>query len=348
MSRADRFLRACRQEPVDCTPVWIMRQAGRYLPEYRAVREKVRFLELCKTPELAAQVTLQPVDILGVDAAILFSDILVVCEAMGMSLILEDKGPEFPQPLRTAAEVEKLHVPDPEVELRYVMDAIRLIRRGLDGRVPLIGFCGAPWTLAAYMIEGKGSRSFEKAKALLFSDEPLAHALLGKLADSLALYLNAQLAAGAQALQIFDSWAGALSPADYRIFGAPYIARIISALKRDKANPQPVIVFGVETGELLGQLADTGADVVGVDWRVPLDEARKRVGTHVALQGNLDPASLFLPRSKLEARVRSTLAEARAAGGGHIFNLGHGILPPTPVESAKAVVELVHALSSSS
>ncbi len=342
MSRQDRFLRACRQEPVDKTPVWIMRQAGRYLPEYRAVREKVKFLELCKTPELAAQVTLQPVDLLGVDAAILFSDILVVCEAMGMELILEDKGPEFPQPLRSAADVASLGMPDPEVELRYVMEAIRLIRRGLDGKVPLIGFCGAPWTLAAYMIEGKGSRSFEKAKALLFSDEALAHSLLEKLSDALVLYLNAQLAAGAQALQIFDSWAGALSPSDYRKFGAPYIARIIGSLKRDPVSPQPVIVFGVETGELLGQLAATGADVVGVDWRVPLDEARKRVSPKVALQGNLDPAALFLPRDQLEVRVRAVLAEAKAAGGGHIFNLGHGILPPTPVASAKALVEIVH------
>jgi uroporphyrinogen decarboxylase len=331
------FIDACFRRPVPRTPVWIMRQAGRYLPEYRAVREKVKFLELCKTPDLAAQVSLQPVDILGVDAAILFSDILVVPEAMGMELILEDQGPQFPHPLRGMADVEKLHVPDPESELRFVGDTIRLLRTSLS--VPLIGFCGAPWTLAAYMIEGKTSRSFEKAKAALFSDEALAHALLTKITDSLIAYLNMQLAAGAQALQIFDSWAGALGPDDYARFGAPYIARLIAGLKRDG---QPVIVFGVETGELLGQLAKTGADVVGVDWRVSLDDARKRVGSNVALQGNLDPAALFLPEDKLRPRVDRVLTQARTAGPGHIFNLGHGILPGTPVANVQALVRQVH------
>ena len=343
MSHADRFLNACRGLPVDRTPIWIMRQAGRYLPEYRAVRSKVPFLTLCKTPDLAAEVTLQPVDILGVDAAILFSDILLVCEAMGMELILEDQGPQFPSPLKTRADVDRLHVPDPEQELGFVPEAVRRIRRALDGRVPLIGFCGAPWTLAAYMIEGKTSRSFEKAKALLLGDDALAEALLGKLSDALVLYLNAQLAAGAQAVQIFDSWAGALGPEDYARLGAPYIARIIRGLKRD--SNQPVIVFGVETGELLGQLAETGADVVGVDWRVPLDQARSRVGPSVSLQGNLDPTSLFLPRARLEQRTRRVLEQADLAGGGHIFNLGHGIMPGTPVEAAQALVELVHAHS---
>ena len=343
MTQADRFLNACRGLPVDRTPIWIMRQAGRYLPEYRAVRGKVPFLTLCKTPDLAAEVTLQPVDILGVDAAILFSDILLVCEAMGMELILEDQGPQFPSPLKSRADVDRLHVPDPEQELAFVPEAVRRIRRALDGRVPLIGFCGAPWTLAAYMIEGKTSRSFEKAKAMLLADDALAEALLGKLSDALVLYLNAQLAAGAQAVQIFDSWAGALGPEDYARLGAPYIARIIRSLKTD-AN-QPVIVFGVETGELLGQLAQTGAGVVGVDWRVPLEQARARVGPSVALQGNLDPTSLFLPLPRLEQRARRVLQQADLAGGGHIFNLGHGILPGTPVEAAKALVELVHAHS---
>src|SRR5260370_22670973 len=271
-----RFIEACYRRPVDRTPIWLMRQAGRYLPEYRAVREKVSFLQLCKTPDLAAEVTLQPVDILGVEAALLFSDILVVPEAMGMQLVLEDQGPEFPSPLRTQAEVARLRVPEPEQELGLVMEAIRRVRRQLAGRVPLIGFCGGPWTLAAYMIEGRTSRSFEKAKAALMGDEKLAQALLSKITESLIGYLNAQLAAGAQALQIFDSWAGALGPEDYARLGAPYLARVIQGLKPDPREPHPVLVFGVETGELLGQLAATGADVVGVDGRERPPPARRR------------------------------------------------------------------------
>src|SRR3954452_7886237 len=219
MSRADRYLRACKREEPDCTPVWFMRQAGRYLPEYRAIRSKVGFLELCKTPDLAAEVTIQPVDRIGVDAAILFSDILVVCEAMGLPLELEDQGPRFPEPLKSRADVDRLRVPDPGEGLGFVLEAIRVSKRQLAGKVPLIGFCGAPWTLAAYMIEGKTSRGFEKAKAALFSDEKLAQALLGKISDTLIAYLNAQLAAGAHALQIFDSWGGALGPEDYAKFG---------------------------------------------------------------------------------------------------------------------------------
>src|SRR5712675_821817 len=292
MSRADRFIKACRGEQPDCTPVWFMRQAGRYLPEYRAVRAKVSFLTLCKTPELAAEVTLQPVDIVGVDAAILFSDILVVPEVMGMHLVLDDAGPQFPEPLRGPADARRLHVPDPESELRYVLDAVRLARKQLAGKVPLIGFGGAPWTLAAYMIEGCTSRSFERAKAALLGDEAFAHELLSRISEALTRYLQAQLDAGADAVQIFDSWAGALAPSDYARLGAPYIARVVQGLRRERK--QPVIVFGVETGE----------DVVGVDWRVPLDEARGRVGPAVALQGNLDPASLFLPATVLESRVR--------------------------------------------
>ncbi|MFN2549543.1 MAG: uroporphyrinogen decarboxylase [Myxococcales bacterium] len=337
---AHRFIEACFRRPVDRTPIWLMRQAGRYLPQYRAVREKVSFLQLCKTPDLAAEVTLQPVDVLGVDAAILFSDILVVPEAMGMELILEDQGPQFPQPLKNRSDVDRLHVPDVERELGYVTEAIRRVRKALANRVPLIGFCGAPWTLAAYMIEGRTSRGFEKAKAALMADERLAHALLSKISDALVGYLNAQLAAGAQALQIFDSWGGALGPEDYARFSAPYIARVIQSLHREG---QPVIVFGVETGEVLAQLAATGADVVGVDWRIPLDEARGRVGPAVALQGNLDPASLFLPLAEQRKRVARVLELADRAGAGHVFNLGHGILPTTPVENAKALVEQVHA-----
>jgi len=316
-----------------------MRQAGRYLPEYRAIRSKVGFLELCKTPDLAAEVTIQPVTRLGVDAAILFSDILVVSEAMGMSLELEDKGPHFPQPLRSHADVDRLRVPEPEEALGFVLETVRRTKKQLAGTVPLIGFCGGPWTLAAYMIEGKTSRSFEKAKAALLGDEPLAFALLGKISDALTAYLQAQLDAGADALQIFDSWAGALAPDDYARIGAPYVARVVRGLRR---TGQPLTVFGVETGELLGILAGTGADMVGVDWRVPLPEARRRAGDGVALQGNLDPASLFLPHPVLEERVRRVLDGARAAGRGHVFNLGHGILPTTPPENARLVVDLVH------
>src|SRR5438067_267185 len=339
MSRADRYLRACRREEPDCTPVWFMRQAGRYLPEYRAIRSKVGFLELCKTPDLAAEVTIQPVTRLGVDAAILFSDILVVSEAMGLPLELEDKGPHFPQPLRSHADVDRLRVPDPEEGLGFVLEAVRTTKKRLAGTVPLIGFCGAPWTLAAYMIEGKTSRSFEKAKAALLGDESLAFALLGKISDALTAYLQAQLDAGADALQIFDSWAGALAPYDYARIGAPYISRVLRGLRR---QGQPVTVFGVETGELLGLLAGTSADMVGVDWRVALTDARARVGTGVALQGNLDPASLLLPAPVLEERVRLVLADARGAGRGHVFNLGHGILPATPPGNAQLVVDLVH------
>ena len=316
-----------------------MRQAGRYLPEYRAIRSKVGFLELCKTPDLAAEVTIQPVTRLGVDAAILFSDILVVSEAMGMSLELEDKGPHFPQPLRSHADVDRLRVPEPEEALGFVLETVRRTKKQLAGTVPLIGFCGGPWTLAAYMIEGKTSRSFEKAKAALLGDEPLAFALLGKISDALTAYLQAQLDAGADALQIFDSWAGALAPDDYARIGAPYVARVVRGLRR---TGQPLTVFGVETGELLGILAGTGVDMVGVDWRVPLPEARRRAGDGVALQGNLDPASLFLPHPVLEERVRRVLDGARAAGRGHVFNLGHGILPTTPPENARLVVDLVH------
>src|SRR3954465_3792850 len=294
MSRADRYLRACKREEPDCTPVWFMRQAGRYLPEYRAIRSKVGFLQLCKTPDLAAEVTIQPVERLGVDAAIPFRDTRGGAEAMGLALELEDKGPHFPEPLQSRADVDRLRVPDPRESLGFVPGTIRGAKkppegkRRLGGKGPLIGFCGGPWALAADMIEGKTSRSFEKAKAALLSDESLASALLTKISDALIAYLQAQLDAGADALQIFDSWAGALAPDDYSRIGSPYIARVIRSLRREG---QPVTVFGVETGELLGVLAGTGADMVGVDWRIPLSDARKRTGDGVALQGNLDPAS---------------------------------------------------------
>jgi len=257
-----------------------------------------------------------------------------------LALELEDKGPHFPQPLRSHADVDRLRVPDPGEALGFVLETVRRTKKELAGTVPLIGFCGGPWTLAAYMIEGKTSRSFEKAKAALLGDEALASTLLGKISDALIAYLQAQLDAGADALQIFDSWAGALAPDDYARIGAPWIARVVRGLKR---NGQPLTVFGVETGELLGILSGTGADMVGVDWRVSLSEARRRTGDAVALQGNLDPASLFLPQPILESRVRRVLEDARAAGRGHVFNLGHGILPTTPPDNAKLVVDLIAA-----
>jgi uroporphyrinogen decarboxylase len=333
----DRILRAARRQPVDVTPVWLMRQAGRYLPEYRAIRGKVQFLELCKTPDLAAEVTVQPVTRLGVDAAIIFSDILIPVEAMGMELELGDRGPHFPQPLRTSADVERLAIPDPEEATGFLAEAIRRTRRALSDSVPVIGFAGAPFTLAAYMVEGGGSKSFILIKRLLFEQPKLAHALFEKLTETLIPYLKMQVAAGARLVQIFDSWGGELGPQDYEAFALPYLQRMVAALQ---ATGVPVIVFGTSMSTLLPQLVRTGADVIGCDWRIHLDEARARVGPEVALQGNLDPLALFLPAAELDARVRDILR--RAGPVGHIFNLGHGILPPTSPEAAKAMVDAVH------
>lgn len=337
MSRADRFLRACRGEPTDTTPVWIMRQAGRYLPEYQAIRAKVSFMELCKRPDLATEVTLQPVDRLGVDAAILFSDILTPLEGMGAAVTIGDGGPHLPNPVRDEKAIDALHLLEPAEGVPYVLDAVRSIRRALDGRVPLIGFCGAPFTLLAYLVEGGGSKSFVETKRLLFQRPELAHRLLDKLATSMGRYLAGQIEAGVQAVQIFDSWAGVLTPADYEAYAQPYVRKIIQMLPAPRV---PVIVFGTETPALLERMRDTGADVVGVDWRIELDVARARLGRAVVVQGNLDPCALFAPRAELERRVKDVLA--RGGGIGHVFNLGHGILPPTPVDAAIAMVEMVH------
>jgi uroporphyrinogen decarboxylase len=343
MARADRLLRALRGEPVDTTPVWIMRQAGRYLPEYRAARARAGdFLTLCKTPELACEVTLQPVDRLGVDGAILFSDILIPIEKMGVPLhFAEDAGPRL-QPVRDAAGIDALRVPDPEAELGFVLDAIRLVRRGLDGKVPLIGFAGAPFTLLTYVVEGQTGKQFTETKRLLFGAPEAGHRLLAKLAECVSVYLAAQIRAGAQAVQLFDSWVGQLAPEDFRVFAAPYVARIVEALKPLGA---PIIYFANDGATLLGDAAKLGADALGVDWRVPLAEARARVGAGVTLQGNLDPCALFAPRAELERRVAAILAAAR--GTRHVFNLGHGILPPTDPEQAVALVEMVHRLGTS-
>jgi uroporphyrinogen decarboxylase len=335
----DRFLRACRRLPVDRTPVWFMRQAGRYMPEYRTLRARHSLLEICAEPELAAEVTLQPVRALGVDAAILFADILLPLIPMGLQLeFAAGEGPVIHNPVRSAADVAALRPVEVEAALGHVLAAVRLVRRQLDGQVPLIGFAGAPFTLACYLIEGGSSRNFLRAKRLMYGDPETWHALLGRLAQVVGDYLAAQVAAGAEAVQLFDSWAGALSPADYEEYALPHSRTVLSRLS---TTGVPVIHFGTDTATLLPLMAQAGGDVIGLDWRTPLDWGWAQIGADRAVQGNLDPAALFAPRPELERRVRHVLAQA---GGqpGHIFNLGHGILPETPVENARAVVELVH------
>jgi len=333
----DRFLRACRREPVDQTPVWFMRQAGRYMPEYRALRERHSLLELCRTPELAVEVTLQPIRAFGFDAAILFSDLLIPLDPLGLPFDFHSgEGPVVEKPLRSRADVEALRRFEPREELGMVLEAIRLLRRELE--VPLIGFAGAPFTLATYAIEGGSSKNLARTKELMYGDPDTWHRLAGLLAEVVADYLRAQVEAGAQAVQLFDSWIGALDEADYREFALPHVRRIFDGLE-GLAVPQ--IHFGTATGHLLAVQREAGGTVIGVDWRTPLDEGWERAGDDVAVQGNLDPTLLFAPRERLLARVDDVL---RRAGGrpGHIFNLGHGILPGTPVESVKAVVEHVH------
>jgi len=332
----DLFLRACQRQDVERTPVWMMRQAGRYLPEYQATRARAGgFLDLCRNPELACEVTLQPIDILGADAAILFSDILVVPEAMGMELTFgTGEGPKFPQPVTCRADVERLPIPDPEVELDYVMAAIRTIRKGLDGRVPLIGFTGSPWTLATYMVEGGGSKTFSKVKKMAFDDPAAMHMLLEKLADSVAAYLNAQIANGAQAVQIFDTWGGILTTRDYREFSLAYMQRIIEQLNRENEGRRvPVILYTKGGMGWLEAMADTGCDVVGLDWSIDIDQARERVGHRVALQGNMDPCMLYASPERIRAEVKDILAKF-GQHNGHVFNLGHGITPDVSPEHA--------------
>jgi uroporphyrinogen decarboxylase len=338
MSRADRLLRALRGEPVDTTPIWIMRQAGRYLPEYRATRARAGdFLTLCKTPELACEVTLQPVERLGVDGAILFSDILIPIEQMGVPLSFSDEGGPRLTPVRDAAGIDALRVPDPAEDMPYVLEAVRLIRQELAGRVPLIGFSGAPFTLLTYVVEGQTGKQFTDTKRLLFAAPEVAHRLLGKLTETVISYLRAQIRAGAQIVQLFDSWVGQLGPDDFRVFAAPYVARVIAALRGEGA---PIIYFANDGATLLADAARLGADALGLDWRVPIAEARARTGADVTLQGNLDPCALFAPVAEIERRAAEILANAR--GTRHVFNLGHGILPPTDPAHAAALVEIVH------
>ena len=343
----DRYLRALLKQPIDRTPVWIMRQAGRYLPEYRATRERAGdFLTLCKTPELACEVTLQPLERFELDAAILFSDILTIPDAMGLGLSLnEGEGPRFSSPLRDTAAINQLSIPDPEQELRYVMDAVRIIRQALDGRVPLIGFSGSPWTLATYMVEGRSSRDFARTKALMFNEPGAMHQLLDTLSDSIALYLNAQIAAGAQAVMIFDTWGGALSHRDYLEFSLQPMRRIIEQLNRQaEGRPVPITVFTKGGGQWLEEITDCQCDAVGLDWTTDIGVARSRVGDRVALQGNMDPAILHSSPERIRQEVDSILA-AYGHGSGHIFNLGHGVTPPTPPDHLKVMIDSVHELS---
>jgi uroporphyrinogen decarboxylase len=337
--RESRFLKACRGEPTDVTPVWFMRQAGRYMSEYRALRSKVSFLELCKNPALATQVTVEAAERLDVDAAILFADILLILQPLGFDLeFAKGEGPVIHNPIRTAADVDRVRpLPDPE-PLSYVFDAVRSIRSALRPSLPLIGFAGAPFTLACYAIEGGGSRHYDKAKTFMYSDPGAWDALMARLVEATAAYLNAQAHAGAQVLQLFDSWVGNLAPVDYARFVQPHMRRLFAAL----APGVPVIHFGTDTNSLLELQRDAGGNVIGLDWRVELDAAWDRLGPGVGVQGNLDPVVLFAPRDEVQRQVTRVLDQA-AGRPGHIFNLGHGILPTTPVDTVIAVVDMVRA-----
>ncbi|TWI09441.1 uroporphyrinogen decarboxylase [Aerolutibacter ruishenii] len=348
----DRFLRALRREPVDCTPVWLMRQAGRYLPEYRASRAAAgSFLGMAKNPELACEVTLQPLRRFPLDAAILFSDILTVPDAMGLGLYFVDgEGPRFERPVRSAADIARLAVPDMGTELRYVMDAVSLIRRELNGSVPLIGFSGSPWTLACYMVEGGGSDNYAKVKSLALNDPAAMHRLLEITTDAVIAYLSAQRAAGAQALQVFDTWGGVLSPAMYREFSLRYLKRIAQELPRGEGvDRTPLILFGKGNGAYVEELAATGTEGVGIDWTVDLGDAARRTGGRVALQGNLDPVTLYASPEAIRGEVGHALDSYRDGNNGsregHVFNLGHGMSPDMDPEHVAVLVDAVHELS---
>lgn len=335
------FIRACKRQETERTPVWIMRQAGRYLPEYRAIREKYDFLTTCKTPELAAEVTVQPIDIIKTDAAILFSDILVIPEAMGMHLeLIESKGPVFHDPIRDQQAIENLQTEGIVERLNYVMEAIKVTKERLNNRVPLIGFSGAPWTLATYMVEGKGSKNFETVKSFMYQEPAAMHELLQKLADSVVEYLNAKIAAGCDAVQIFDTWAGILSPSDFEEFSLKYIRYICDNLQTGGA---PVIVFAKGVSSY-GALAELKCDSLGVDWTKELGAVRREINGSKALQGNMDPTVLYAPKEKIRQETERVL-QSYGFGSGHVFNLGHGITPKTPVENTQYFVECVKELS---
>ncbi len=343
----DRYLRALAKQPVDVTPVWMMRQAGRYLPEYRATRAQAGdFMSLCKNAELACEVTLQPLRRYPLDAAILFSDILTIPDAMGLGLYFETgEGPKFERPIQSMQDVAKLPVPDPEQELGYVMNAVRTIRRELKGEVPLIGFSGSPWTLATYMVEGGSSKTFGKIKKMAFAEPEILHLLLDKLADSVILYLNAQIKAGAQSLMIFDTWGGVLTPRDYKEFSLAYMDKIVKGLIRENDGRKvPVTLFTKNGGQWLEDIAATGCDALGLDWTIDIADAKRRVGDKVALQGNMDPAMLHATPERIRQEVAKIL-DGFGSGSGHVFNLGHGITPDVDPEHAGAFINAVHDLS---
>ncbi len=341
MSRADRFLKACRREPADCTPVWMMRQAGRYLPEYREIRKKHTFLEMCKTPEIAAEVTIQPVRRYEIDAAIIFADILLPLEPMGIGLeFAKGEGPVIHNPVRTMADVEKLRPIDAASQIDYLMKAIKIVLKELNGKTPLIGFTGAPFTLASYIIEGGGSRNYEHAKAMMFSEPRTWHKLMEHLTGVIINYLNAQINTGVQVVQIFDSWVGALGPSDYREFVLPHQKNVIAGIKKTV----PIIHFAHGATHLLEMVSEAGGDVIGLDWRCDLDAAWKRVGYDKSVQGNLDPISLFGSREFIRKRTKEILDQAGGRAG-HIMNLGHGILQQTPLDHAEEFINATHELS---
>ncbi len=337
--QSQRFLNACNRQPVDAVPIWLMRQAGRYMAEYRSLREKYTILEIIKSPELATEVTMQPINAFDLDAAIIFADILPPLEGMGLKLTFEKgEGPVIHNPIRTPADIDALCQPDPRESLNFTLEAIKLTRQELAGRVPLIGFSGAPFTLAAYAIEGGSSRNYTLAKSLMYAHPQAWHRLMEKLAALVGDYLFAQAEAGAQVLQLFDSWVGMLSPDDYREFALPYSIR---AIARAKEAGVPVIHFGTGTSGMLPLIKSAGSDVVGVDWRIDIDEARRILGDDVAVQGNLDPVTLFAPLPALKQRAGKILDRV-APQPGFIFNLGHGILPQTPVDNVAALIDFVH------
>ena len=344
----DRYLRALLKQPVDQTPVWMMRQAGRYLPEYRASRAQAGdFMSLCRDADFACEVTMQPLRRYDLDAAILFSDILTVPDAMGLGLYFETgEGPKFERPITSLADVQKIGVPDPEIELGYVMNAVRTIRKELDGKVPLIGFSGSPWTLATYMVEGGTSKAFTKIKKMAFSEPATLHLLLDKLADSVILYLNAQIAAGAQSVMIFDTWGGILSPRDYREFSLRYMHKIVDGLKRENEGRRvPVTLFTKNGGQWLEDMAATGCDALGLDWTTDIADAKRRVGDKVALQGNMDPSMLYASPERIRQEVKTILDGFGHDGTGHVFNLGHGIHLDVDPEHAGAFIKAVNEMS---